>query len=110
MNQNQPNQDITNEIEAFLEALTTKNIAHAGDSEYALNQYKVSYGKAYARVSYVTNSGKGQESAHSFVALTDKKMPIGSILKPKGWASPTLNFPRGNVVTKEYNINSPYGY
>ena len=107
-NLNQPTKDITPEIEAYIVALTAFNIDYAQDNKYALREYKVSYGKAYARISAKDVHGS-QESAHTFVALTDNKLPLGSILKPKGWASPTLNFARGNVINGEYKIVSPYG-
>ena len=103
-----PIQDITSDIKAYTEALTAFNIKHADDNKYALREYKVSYGKAYARISAKDVHGTS-ESAYAFVALTDNKLPLGSILKPKGWKSPTLNFARGNVIGAEYKITSPYG-
>ena len=106
-----PTQSIHAEISAYLEALTTFNVAYAEAQEnpHALYKYDVTYGKAYARVTCTASNGEGQTSAHCFVALTENKMPLGSILKPKGWKAPTLNFPRGNVIGADYKITSSYG-
>ena len=106
-----PTQSITAEIEAYLDALRVFNKAYAEaqDNPHALYKYDVTYAKAYARVTCTGSNGEGQTSAHCFIALTDNKMPLGSILKADSWKAPALNFPRGNVIGADYKITSPYG-
>ncbi len=47
----------------------------------------------------------GQRSSHSFIVVNEnnpKNYPVGTILKSATWKAPTLNFPRGNVLKKDW--------
>jgi hypothetical protein len=44
-----------------------------------------------------------QRSVHSFIVLADNdKFKRGDILKAASWNAPAKNFPRGNVLTNQY--------
>jgi len=98
--------DIENKLLNYIDALNELN--EIQECDYV---FKLTINKSYARISKVDNYGKGQESAYAFVTLTNKKFPVGSILKPASWKTPALNFVRGSIMGthKEYNLKSVFG-
>jgi hypothetical protein len=56
-------------------------------------------GNKYVRIFhwYDTGSSLKQRSCHSFIDLN-----TGDIWKAASWKAPAKNFPRGNVIRKEY--------
>lgn len=92
-----PTKDITPEINTYIKDLQAK--ADATGVEY---KFEVEFKKKYAKIIV---DGYGQHHVHSFVVVgQDDKFPVGTILKPKTWGSPTRNLGRGNVTGK-YNLN-----
>lgn len=55
-------------------------------------------GTKYVKIFHFYNngSGQGQRSCHSFIDYD------GNIWKAASWKAPAKNFPRGNVLTKDY--------
>jgi hypothetical protein len=55
-------------------------------------------GTKYVRIFHWYNDGSSfkQRSCHSFVDYE------GNIWKAASWKAPAKNFPRGNVITKDY--------
>lgn len=60
---------------------------------------RIEFGRKYAKI--VMNG-----SAHSFIVMSDndKEFKKGDVLKAASWAAPARNFPRGNVLSGNFNI------
>jgi len=70
------------------------------EKEYADTlDYEVN--KKYIRV---VSSTHGSRCVCCFVVITetDKKFRFGDILKPAGWAGPSRNFARGNILENDF--------
>ena len=66
---------------------------------YSNKEFYFEAGRKYLHVIMKDN----QRSSHSFICIKDdKKFKAGDILKSASWASPAKNFPRGNVLTGNF--------
>ena len=82
------------------EFIRVTNIRERMEKEFADGiDYDVN--KKYIKVFTKAGSSK---SVACFVVVTetDKKFRFGDILKPAGWAGPTRNFARGNILENDF--------
>lgn len=91
-------QDIVSKYNAFTNQLSTDS---GGERVKAFEEgLSISVGRKYAKI--MSNG-----SVWGFVVNTesDKKFSLGDILYPAGWATPSRNKARGNVITQEWGVS-----
>ena len=86
---------IQNLINASIEDYNSGTKLESMKEEFA-NSWVVKEGPKYIKIIR-------QNAVHAFIVKEDFKHFVkGDVLKPAGWAKPTLNAPRGNVLKGNY--------
>ena len=62
------------------------------------NGLEVEENRRYWKITSTNGSGTQRSVSGFIVKAGDKKFREGDMLKPAGWAAPTRNFARGNVL------------